>query len=333
MYDAGFRKATLNVYRSLRSLRKTSRLVNISKSTLQRWMDSHCRQRRTTCGKTNIAGCIQRNIERDPFLTCRDLVRVVALETGTHISRQLASAVLKRLGFSRVKARRSHFDIRSQQHQLDSFMASLQECIGSGKPIVAVDECGFDARLMPQMGYAPKGSRLRICDKRSRSWKRRHMVMAISTTGMWQHVVSDAPVNAASFAAFIENLQTPTGSVIVMDNIAFHKTNTVRQVMQNKGFEPLYIPPYCPDANPIENVFGILKQKFRKKWVGTLGTMTDVMNETIEETMKQTGSFEKVFRHCIVWLGKRTSSGSRILKGDCCQDKTVFCELSCQDGG
>jgi hypothetical protein len=159
------------------------------------------------------------------------------------------------------------------------------------------------------------------------------MVMAISTTGMWQHAVSDVPVNAASFAAFIENLQTPTGSVIVMDNIAFHKTKTVRQVMQSKGFEPLYIPPYCPDANPIENVFGILKQKFRKKWVGTVGTMADTMNETIEETMKQTGSFDKVFRHCIVWLGKRTSSGRQILKGDSCQDKTVFCELSCQDGG
>lgn len=154
------------------------------------------------------------------------------------------------------------------------------------------------------------------------------MIMAISTMGSWQHTVSDSPVNATSFAAFLDGLQFPSGSVIVMDNIAFHKSKIVLQTMQKKEFVPLYIPPYCPDANPIENVFGILKQKFRKRWIGTLGNMSQTLNETVDETMRQMKSFDKVFGHCLVWLARHSSFGGpscQVLKRSGGAEQVVFC--------
>ena len=63
---------------------------------------------------------------------------------------------------------------------------------------------------------------------------------------------------------FIRSLPFPRGHTVVMDNVAFHKSPCVRAALAEKGYFVLYTPPYCPDANPVENVFSVFKQEFRK---------------------------------------------------------------------
>jgi transposase len=77
----------------------------------------------------------------------------------------------------------------------------------------------------------------------------------------------DGPINAASFLAYVEQVLVPTlrpGDVVIMDNLASHKTEAVREAIETAGAELRFLPPYSPDFNPIENAFAKLKALLRK---------------------------------------------------------------------
>jgi hypothetical protein len=132
------------------------------------------------------------------------------------------------------------------------------------------------------------------------------MVMSISTTGQWDYVVTEQPVDRNSFREYILGLNHPEGAVLIMDNVAFHKCHCVQEAMKQKGYVPLFIPPYCPDANPIEHVFGIIKNKFRIGWADARNrsnvSFDDVMEDSVETAIQQLGTFEHVFRNSLSWL-------------------------------
>jgi hypothetical protein len=92
------------------------------------------------------------------------------------------------------------------------------------------------------------------------------MLASISSSGDLRYHLQTTPVNGNDFSAYLESLPYPPGTVLLMDNARIHATSAVQQVMARKQYEPLYIPPYFPDANPIENMFGVLKYHVRDAW-------------------------------------------------------------------
>lgn len=80
-------------------------------------------------------------------------------------------------------------------------------------------------------------------------------------------LVLDGPINGDAFVAYVEQVLTPTltpGDVVVMDNLGSHKSRKVRQLIRAAGAHLLFLPPYSPDLNPIEQVFAKLKTLLRK---------------------------------------------------------------------
>jgi len=79
--------------------------------------------------------------------------------------------------------------------------------------------------------------------------------------------VIDGPVNRLAFETYVEKVLLPElrkGDVVVMDNLPGHKGPKVRQMIEAAGAELLYLPPYSPDFNPIENAFAKVKALLRK---------------------------------------------------------------------
>lgn len=77
----------------------------------------------------------------------------------------------------------------------------------------------------------------------------------------------DGPINRQSFTAWVEQFLVPTlnpGDVVIMDNLGSHKGIAVRQAIRSVGARLLFLPPYSPDLNPIEQVFAKLKLLLRK---------------------------------------------------------------------
>jgi transposase len=79
--------------------------------------------------------------------------------------------------------------------------------------------------------------------------------------------VFDGPINGESFKAYVEQILTPTlkpGDVVILDNLGSHKSGAVRQMIRAAGARLLFLPPYSPDLNPIEQVFAKFKHLMRK---------------------------------------------------------------------
>ena len=77
----------------------------------------------------------------------------------------------------------------------------------------------------------------------------------------------DGPINGETFLLYVETQLAPTlspGDVVVMDNLGSHKGNAARAAIRAKGAHLLFLPPYSPDLNPIEQVFAKLKHLMRK---------------------------------------------------------------------
>ena len=79
--------------------------------------------------------------------------------------------------------------------------------------------------------------------------------------------VFDQPINGASFTAWVEQQLCPTlgpGDIVILDNLSSHKKPAVRDAIRARGARLLFLPPYSPDLNPIEQVFAKLKHLLRK---------------------------------------------------------------------
>jgi len=80
-------------------------------------------------------------------------------------------------------------------------------------------------------------------------------------------MVLDGPINRDAFQAYVDQVLVPElspGDIVVMDNLSSHKGPQIRQAIEAAGASLLYLPPYSPDFNPIENAFSKLKALLRK---------------------------------------------------------------------
>jgi transposase len=115
-------------------------------------------------------------------------------------------------------------------------------------------------------GRAPRGQRLRMGVPHGH-WKTTTFVGALRIDGMTAPMVLDGPINGLAFQAYVDQVLVPElklGDVVVMDNLGSHKGAGVREAIEAAGARLLYLPPYSPDFNPIENAFAKLKALLRK---------------------------------------------------------------------
>jgi len=78
--------------------------------------------------------------------------------------------------------------------------------------------------------------------------------------------VIDSPINGELFTLYVEKVLAPTltrGEVVILDNLGSHKGKLARDAIRAKGAHLLFLPPYSPDLNPIEQVFAKLKHLIR----------------------------------------------------------------------
>lgn len=115
-------------------------------------------------------------------------------------------------------------------------------------------------------GRAPRGQRLRVGVPHGH-WKTTTFVAGLRASGLVAPFVLDGPINRDAFETYVARILVPdlrAGDVVVMDNLSSHKGPRVREMIEAAGARLLYLPPYSPDFNPIENAFAKLKALLRK---------------------------------------------------------------------
>jgi len=89
-------------------------------------------------------------------------------------------------------------------------------------------------------------------------WKTTTFVAGLRTSGIVAPLVLDGPINRYAFETYVETVLVPElrrGDVVILDNLSSHKGPRVRALIEEAGARLLYLPPYSPDFNPIENVY------------------------------------------------------------------------------
>ena len=120
--------------------------------------------------------------------------------------------------------------------------------------------------MAPLRGWGPRGRRLKAYAPFGH-WKTLTFIAALRQDQITAPFVIDGPINGEMFLLWVTTQLAPTlaaGDVVIMDNLGSHKGKAARAAIRARGAHLLFLPPYSPDLNPIEQVFAKLKHLMRK---------------------------------------------------------------------
>ena len=149
--------------------------------------------------------------------------------------------------------------------------------------LVFIDETWTSTNMARLRGRARKGERLRAGMPHGH-WKTTTFVAGLRLDGIAAPMVLDGPINRNAFQAYVDQVLVPElkpGDVVIMDNLSSHKGPAVRRAIEAAGANLLYLPPYSPDFNPIENAFAKLKALLRKAAIRTVAALWDQIGSVL----------------------------------------------------
>jgi transposase len=132
--------------------------------------------------------------------------------------------------------------------------------------LVFIDETGTSTNMARLRGRARRGERL-VGKIPHGHWKTTTFVAGLRSDALTAPCVIDGPMNGNTFLAYVEQILAPSlkpGDIVVLDNLSAHKVAGVREAVEAAGARLLYLPPYSPDFNPIEQLFAKIKALLRK---------------------------------------------------------------------
>jgi transposase len=173
----------------------------------------------------------------------------------------------------------------------------VAERLDAGR-LVFVDEMGTNTSLSPLYGWAEKGQRA-LCSAPCNCGANTTLLASMSVEGMGPCLAVTGSTTAVVLKAYVERVLCPSlrsGQVVVMDNLAAHKTGRIKELIEQQGCKLLYLPPYSPDFNPIEEAFSKVKRVLRKAESRAREALVEAIGAAISAvTAKDARGF---FEHC-----------------------------------
>ena len=125
------------------------------------------------------------------------------------------------------------------------------------------------------------------------------LLASITLEGMGPSMAVEGSTTKEVFEAYLEQVLLPQvreGQVLIMDKLPAHKPNRLRELIEARGCELLYLPSYSPDYNPIEGAFTKVKARLRKATARTREALVEAMGEALSSVTPQ--DTEGWFSHC-----------------------------------
>jgi transposase len=145
--------------------------------------------------------------------------------------------------------------------------------------LVFIDETWATTTMARRYGRALRGQRL-VASVPHGHWKTSTFLAALRCDAIAAPCVIDGAINGETFRAYVEQFLAPTlnrRDIVVMDNLSSHKVAGVREAIEARGALLLYLPPYSPDLNPIEQLFAKLKALLRKAAARSVDALIDAV--------------------------------------------------------
>jgi transposase len=149
---------------------------------------------------------------------------------------------------------------------------------------VFLDETSTNTKLTKRRCWAPLGERLSDHSPFGH-WQTQTFIAALRCHGLTAPWIINAPMNKRIFNLYVETQLAPTlskGDVVIMDNLASHKSSTAQELIRGQGAWNLFLPAYSPDLNPIEMAFAKIKALLRKAAARTYDQVWQSLAEICE---------------------------------------------------
>ena len=162
----------------------------------------------------------------------------------------------------------------------------IREVLRPGDPakLIFIDETGASTKMARLRGRARRGERC-VAAVPHGHWKTTTFTAGLRLNGLVAPMVLDGPMNGVAFLAYTEQVLIPElnpGDIVVMDNLPAHKISGVRTAIESAGARLLFLPPYSPDFNPIEQAFAKIKALLRKAAARTVEALETAIATALE---------------------------------------------------
>lgn len=151
--------------------------------------------------------------------------------------------------------------------------------------LVFVDESGMHTSMDRLRSRAPKGERAYGHVPRNRG-KNTTLVASMSLSGMGESMVVEGATDSEVFEVYVEHFLAPAlreGQVVVLDNLGAHRPKRIRELIEARGAELVFLPSYSPDLNPIEEAFSKIKNILRKVGARTHESLMEALSGALGE--------------------------------------------------
>lgn len=164
--------------------------------------------------------------------------------------------------------------------------------------LVFIDETWAKTNMTRPRGRSPRGSRL-VAAVPHGHWKTTTFLAGLRTSGLTAPLVVDGAINGETFLGYVRQQLVPTlraGDVVIMDNLSSHKRVGVREAIEQAGASLLFLPPYSPDLNPIEQAFAKFKRLLKSAAERTVETLWATCGELLARFTEH--ECRNYIRHC-----------------------------------
>jgi transposase len=164
--------------------------------------------------------------------------------------------------------------------------------------LVFIDETWAKTNMTRPRGRSLQGTRL-VASVPYGHWKTTTFLAGLRTSGLTAPLVVDGAINGEIFLAYVRQQLVPTlrrGDVVVMDNLSSHKRVGVREAIESAGAALMFLPPYSPDLNPIENAFAKFKWLLKSAPQRTVETLWKACGRLVEQFAES--ECRNYVRHC-----------------------------------
>jgi transposase len=270
-YSNNHKDTVVRVYKKLKSYRLAEEYTGVPKTNIHRWF--HLQFNFTPkiskldvlMKQPVIIDIIKTAFLTNPFYTVDEIKFVVNQKCNHNYSYNLIYSVIKnmRLSYKKVKIK-NYINRDLLISKTNLFSDSFKNLYNKNTLIISLDEVGFNLNLTPIRSWSPIGKPYCIKNKIKTNKRNKSVISYITSKGNIHYEISDTPFNTDKFLKFLKTCNFPKNTIILMDNVAFHKSKICQNFIKNKEWKLLYTPPYSPWFNPIENIFFSVKHYYRK---------------------------------------------------------------------
>lgn len=190
----------------------------------------------------------------------------------------------------------SERDTEENRQRREEFLAAIATV--PAQKLKFLDESGVTTQMTRLWGRAPRGERVQEATPDGR-WQVLTTLGTMSLRGMEAVMTVASATDGDVFHAYVEQVLCATlqaGDVVVMDNLSAHKVAGIRELIEARGAQLVYLPPYSPDLNPIEQAWSKFKQFLRTAKART----AEALDQAITDALKTitADNAQAWFRHC-----------------------------------